>query len=213
MITISKDLLLENGYKTYENNFLDKNYYCNSYQKRFKDERGNTKYFINIDESLGFNKPGSVYDESDHNWWPSLNIDMPSLDGENERHLKIELIQWFNNSGQFSKISIEEMEYFAEFIFHALDSKTYDTVWSWTDKEKMKNCTDFLDRFYLKRAELGDLHYIKKLSFSFVCETMKTNGYTGKDLMNYNDLLSAGIYDLCLSILLCKDIETDEIKF
>lgn len=199
MITISNEILRENGYHTYTQNGYDPNYYLNFYQKRFLDDRGNTKYFINIKETSGFDP--DVDDEKNHNWWPTLNLNLLSLDGEDERFFSIDLVQWFNNSGQYSEINIGEMEMWCEYLFHSLDCLYYKNVWAYTEKELIEMRTDFIDNFYIQRIINGESHYVKKLSFSFVLNKILNKGYTEKELINYKKLLDTGQYNICYEML------------
>ena len=125
-ITISAQLLTEHGYKCWSKSG-DRScpgHLNGQWQKRITDESGQTKYFININESFGWN-PYEQYGERFHNWWPSIqfNIDVP---GFGFQSIEISLVQWFNESGQYSQITVPVMEEMIESFFQKLDGKKYD---------------------------------------------------------------------------------------
>jgi hypothetical protein len=125
-ITISAELLSEHGY-----NRWSKSGDCScpahlngQWQKRITDQKGETKYFITINESFGWN-PNENYGERFHNWWPSIqfNVDVPNFGFHS---VEISLVQWFNESGQYSQITIPIMEEMFESFFQKMDGKNYD---------------------------------------------------------------------------------------
>ena len=123
MITISKELLEKAGYKIYNHNVEFEPHIVRKWQKRFDDEIG-TKYFINIDETYGWN-PHNDKGEEFHNFWPSVQFDI-EVPGYGFNSLNIELVQWFNESGQYSHITIEKMEEIVEEIWSKLKGSYYE---------------------------------------------------------------------------------------
>ena len=125
-ITISAELLAEHGYNRWSKSG-DRScpeHLNSQWQKRISDEYGKTKYFIDINESFGWN-PKENSGERFHNWWPSIqfNVEVPNLGFHS---VQISLVQWFNESGQYSQITIPIMEEMIESFFQKMDGKNYD---------------------------------------------------------------------------------------
>lgn len=123
MITISKELLEKAGYKTWKFNQDREPHIVRKWQKRICDETGK-KYFINIEETSGWN-PHINEGEEFHNFWPSVqfNIEVPNFGYQS---INIELVQWFNESGRYSRITIEKMEEMIEEIWVNLKGSYYE---------------------------------------------------------------------------------------
>ena len=113
--TISKDLLLLNGYKCWNENPEG-----GEWQKCIKDAAGGKKYFINIKERLGFNGEVNM-----RNWWPSIQFDV-EIDVNTTQNIEVSLVQWFNNSGEWSGVTIEQMEEFCQSVWTRLDGQYYE---------------------------------------------------------------------------------------
>lgn len=88
--TISQQLLLDAGYSMWSENH---------FQKRVRNESGDTKYFINIEQSSGFNNQMPMFT-------PSIQFDVRV--GHAQQSIEITLVQWFNDSGLHSQITISE---------------------------------------------------------------------------------------------------------
>jgi hypothetical protein len=126
MITISKQLLEEAGYKCWKENPVEEPHICRKWQKCIYNQDGSKRYFININESFGWSQ--YLYgqdDESLHNFWPSIqfNIEVPNFGFHS---IEISLVQWFNESGKYSQITIPVMEQMIEHFFTHLNGKHYD---------------------------------------------------------------------------------------
>lgn len=88
--TISREKMLEAGYKEYE---------VGKFQKCVRDEKGK-KYFINCD----------LHVFPIGNWWEFyIQIDVK------QGNIRIETVQWFNNDGEHSGNTIEGVEDFFEY--------------------------------------------------------------------------------------------------
>lgn len=124
MITISKQLLESAGYKCWSENPEFEPHIVRKWQKRINDEFGLTKYFIDINETKGWNPQLNNGNEF-HNFWPSIQFDI-EVHGFGLHTIKVSLVQWFNESGQFSKITIEKMEEVCEEIFEKLNGRHYE---------------------------------------------------------------------------------------
>ena len=107
-ITISSKLLEEAGYKDWNNPNKD-SITANNWQKCLKDDKGK-KYFINIKETIGWN--GENNSESEHNWWSSIQLET------DKGSVEFSLVQWFNESGQYSGNTIQNMEDYFEQIWN-----------------------------------------------------------------------------------------------
>lgn len=123
MITISKELLEQSGYKCWKEYPEQEPHICRKWQKLFSDERGK-KYFININESFGWNPHIESGDEF-HNFWPSVqfNIFVPSF---GYHSIEVNLVQWFNESGKYTNIDIEMMEMVVDSIWRDLEGQYYE---------------------------------------------------------------------------------------
>jgi len=122
MITISKELLTEAGYDCWSQNPPQEPHICRKWQKCVYNEDGTKRYFINIDETFGWNPPSQ---ESSNNFWPAIGfkVEVPNFEPQ---YLNIELVQWFNESGKYSGITIPVMEQMIETFFTQLNGKDYD---------------------------------------------------------------------------------------
>lgn len=100
MKTISRKILLEKDYTEWKKD---------NYQKVIIDEIGK-KYFINIvsvDLSL-------IQKNLGIHWTPQMQLET------DKGSVNFELVQWFNNNGEYSGRTIEEVEEYFEnlFVFH-----------------------------------------------------------------------------------------------
>lgn len=93
---ISKEILLSSGYREWR---LD------HFQKRFDDESG-IKYFIDI---IRIGIPSNVVNVM---WAPSMQLNTPN------GAVQIELVQWFNNGGETSGNTIEDVENYFERLWN-----------------------------------------------------------------------------------------------
>ena len=123
MITISKELLKSAGYKCWLENPEFEPHIVKKWQKRIIDDLG-IKYFININETEGLN-PDLNSDEEFHNFWPFIQFDI-EVPGFGFQSIQVSLVQWFNESGKFSQITIEKMEELCEQIFQKLNGQYYE---------------------------------------------------------------------------------------
>lgn len=120
--TISKSLLTEAGYKCWKQDPTD--HTLRRWQKRILNDQGQTKYFVNVNETHGWRCPTPT-DESDHNFWPEMQFEV-DLDGKSPS-IQISLVQWFNESGQWSGITIAKMEEYCEQVWKSLNGKMYES--------------------------------------------------------------------------------------
>ena len=120
MVTISRSILESNGYKCWKE--YPEPHIVAQYQKCISDDLGK-KYFININETTGWN-PALSNDVSKHNFWPSVQFNININDSFHS--INIQLVQWFNESGKYSNISIKQMEDKIEEIFISLNGQHYD---------------------------------------------------------------------------------------
>jgi len=120
-ITISGDLLLKHGYRISDEplRVLEEA----RWQKAVVDEYNDVKYFINITEGHAWDPKEKSKEK--HNWWPSVTFDIP-VPGKGRQTVKIDLVQWFNESGSHSQITIEEMETMIEQFFTSLNGLLYN---------------------------------------------------------------------------------------
>lgn len=123
MITISKELLVNAGYKCWVEFPANEPHLAAKWQKCIYDTDGSRMYFININESLGWN-PHQGGGEESHNWWPSIQFDIVVEDST--QSIEVRLIQWFNESGKWSNLSIETMETYIEHFFTTLNGIHYE---------------------------------------------------------------------------------------
>lgn len=133
MITISKELLESAGYKCWKENPEHEPHIVRKWQKRimlydgetFQGEAAKTitKYFIDINETHGWN-PHLNSGEEFHNFWPSVQFNINV--GNAYQSVNIQLVQWFNEAGQHSEITIAEMEEKIDEIFTTLEGHYYD---------------------------------------------------------------------------------------
>jgi len=120
-ITISPTKLLAAGYKFFKH-YSDEVTTRATWQKQIEDERG-IKYFINIVRTDGFlvgdTEPcGSCF------WWPSVQFRIPVDDGF--QVIYVELVQWLNNSGQDTGLTIEMVEQQLDAIWTRLSGQYYE---------------------------------------------------------------------------------------
>lgn len=120
MITISKELLVEAGYKCWSENPVTEPHIVRKWQKVFTDDIGK-KYFINVNESFGWHS----YFEDLHNFWPTVQFDV-CVNETSYQTISVSLVQWFNESGQYSKLTISEMENYCEHIWSTLGGQYYE---------------------------------------------------------------------------------------
>ena len=104
---ITDELLLENGYKEYQPDRIFHPYANRFFQKRFKNEKGQTKYFITIYK----------YEDLDSKT-QSYNVD---LQFEKDTYTMNILLFAIND-----KMTIEEIEAEVYKIWWELDCKYYD---------------------------------------------------------------------------------------
>jgi len=106
METISKEILLDKGYREWK---------PNHYQKLISNDSGK-KYFINI-----INTDFSTMQSDLGQWWT------PSVQLETDKgSVNFELVQWFNGSGKYSGRTIEEVEDYFESLFEFHNKPYYD---------------------------------------------------------------------------------------
>lgn len=101
MVTISKELLLAAGYKYTENTHDADSDTVRSWRKPII-VGGSQEYVIYIRETRAWN-PLTL-----NHFWPLVRFDVQV--GKTRQSIKIDLVQWFNESGTFSGITIAEME-------------------------------------------------------------------------------------------------------
>lgn len=123
MITISKELLEKSGYKCWKEieNPNNSDGVVRRWQKRFTDVIG-IKYAIDINETMGW-QPNNT-NPALNNFWPSVQFYI-DVAGKSQS-INIELVQWFNESGQWSEITIEKMEEVVEDIWLRLKGEYYE---------------------------------------------------------------------------------------
>lgn len=118
--TISAIKLIEAGYRDTmdrENN----PWFIRTWHKQIKDDRG-IKYNIIVRETLGFNS--TTEDEKSRNWWPRVQFEVPIKD--QYQALNIELVQWLNESGLYSNLTIADIEEYVDGIWVALGARYYE---------------------------------------------------------------------------------------
>ena len=103
---ITEELLLENGYREFEVNKLFHPYADKFFQKRFRNEKGQTKYFISFYKYK--------HDDREDNYEIGLQL-------EKDRYVMN--IQIFAID---EKMTIEEIEREVYAIWYGLDCKYYD---------------------------------------------------------------------------------------
>jgi hypothetical protein len=127
MITISKQLLEEAGFNCWKENPVEEPHICRKWQKCIYNQDGSKRYFIDINETFGWNRLDGQTDESLHNFWPSIQFDVEIPGSKYESHsIEISLVQWFNESGRYSEITIPVMEQMIEHFFIHLNGKNYE---------------------------------------------------------------------------------------
>lgn len=121
-MTISPEILTDSGYKLYTGSFdFEPPFKLGLWQKKFADERG-IKYFLNIKQTKGF------YDTDTHvsmNWWPHIQFEI--LVKDRPQAVNIEFVQWLNDSGKYSKLTITDIEEYANNIWLSLNGLYYET--------------------------------------------------------------------------------------
>lgn len=125
-ITISKEILETHGYNrwTKAGDVSCPEHLNGKWQKAIRDDDGNKRYFINIDESFGWN-PREKNGEQFHNWWPSIQFEI-EVPGFGFNSIEISFVQWLNESGQYSGITVQTVEEMAEDFFTKLHGKNYE---------------------------------------------------------------------------------------
>jgi len=116
-MTISETILLNFGYNCWKTEETRKHW-----QKRFDDESG-VKYFINIIQSKDWNEG------MEDNYWPSIQFDIPVKDLF--QNVSVELVQWLNEAGKYSNLTVQDIEDACESIWKRLDGQYYE---KWTEK-------------------------------------------------------------------------------
>ena len=104
---ITDKILLENGYKEYQPDRIFHPYANRFFQKRFKNEKGQTKYFINFVE-YGGDKENEI----------TYNVD---LQFEKENYT-MDITMFALDS----KLTLEEIEQEVYVIWYGLDCKYYE---------------------------------------------------------------------------------------
>lgn len=185
MFTISRELLIEKGYYIYKDTLCS---YCiNSYQKKvIKDNV--VLYFINIKETEGFNE-----NDGWTNFWPSMQIH--NKDGN---AIGIDLVQWFNNSGTFSGITIEDMEKALEDIYYSLEATPYEDNYKEIDATEVYY--NFLINKFSERCK-SNKEFIKFLPFDFVHKKIKEKFNDNSIVISFLDLIESKNYELAYEIL------------
>lgn len=120
-MTISSEKLIAAGYTRWK--FTPDEYTFAQHQKRVTDQDGRTKYFINIDETKGWNPTVNSTDEF-HNFWPSIQFQIKIAD--TFQSIDVRCIQWFNESGKYSGITIEQMEEYLDSVWGRLNGEFYE---------------------------------------------------------------------------------------
>lgn len=120
-ITISPIKLLDAGYKFFKQ-YSDEVSTRATWQKQIEDERG-IKYFINIVRTDGF-LVGDTEPCDSCFWWPSVQFRIPVGDGF--QTIYVELVQWLNNSGQHTGLTIEMIEQQLHEIWTKLSGQYYE---------------------------------------------------------------------------------------
>lgn len=107
---LTEKILEENGYKLI-NSPLGKDYE-RWFQKRFRDENGSTKYFIEVVHTIMDRHEGYHFEiQLNPNGYDTINI---------------ETVQWFNDDQKYSTMTLEKAEELFERIFKLLNCKSYD---------------------------------------------------------------------------------------
>ena len=189
MITITEDLLIEKGYRKFNPTFEGSSVLAN-FQKKVYDG-SNTAYFINIKKCIGFN-----YDDpTSFTWWPEIQFEV-NVPNKGHHSISIELVQWLNNSGKHSKITIDEIEDFCNYLFYTLDGKFYE---SYTIEDRTKDWGIIYYDWIFKNIE--DRPYlIERIPFRIALNKLKE-----KDLLSeadkFLDLFESRQYDLIAQLL------------
>ena len=112
MVTISKELLIAAGYSFNEVSEADEAGTVRTWRKQVLRD-GSQEYMIHIRETRAWN-PLTL-----NHFWPSVAFDVQV--GKTRQWIKIDLVQWFNESGRFSRITITEMEESIHTMYSLLD--------------------------------------------------------------------------------------------
>lgn len=99
------DILIKHGYVNWESG---------KYQKKIQDEKG-IKYFINIDHIQITNFDG---------WFPSIQFHI--MVNNQPKSIDISLVQWLNDSGKHTGITIKDVEEYMESVWIKLDGLYYE---------------------------------------------------------------------------------------
>jgi len=108
MKTISNQKLLDAGYHVFDSVWNNAH---RSYQKLFKDEHGK-KYFIECYHRIYPNMP---------DWW-DFELQIESQKGS----VMLQTIQWFNDDGEYSQNTIEDVESLFEKFWEFLGKPYYE---------------------------------------------------------------------------------------
>ena len=120
-MTISTEKLIASGYNRWST--TPNEYTIAQYQKRVLDRDGRTKYFINIRETGGWewqDDAGTVF----NNYWPSIQFQVKI--GDTFQSIEVNCVQWFNESGKYSGITIEQMEEYLDSVWVRLNGEFYE---------------------------------------------------------------------------------------
>lgn len=120
-MTITPEKLIASGYTCWKSTPDEQT--VAYWQKRLRNQDGRTKYFININESAGWN-PDTNGGPEFRNFWPSVQFAVKVAD--TFQSIEIDCIQWFNECGKYSKISIEQMEEFLDSVWVRLNGEFYE---------------------------------------------------------------------------------------
>lgn len=120
-MTISSQKLTASGYTCWKSTPDEQT--VAYWQKRVTDQAGRTKYFINIDETAGWNPTVNSADEF-HNFWPSIQFQIKVAD--TFQSIDVRCIQWFNESGKYTGITIEQMEKYLDSVWVQLNGEFYE---------------------------------------------------------------------------------------
>lgn len=120
-MTISAEKLIASGYNRWS--ITSNEYTVSQYQKRVLDQDDRTKYFINIRETRGWawcDDVGTPF----NNYWPSIQFEVKI--GDTFQSIEVNCVQWFNESGKYSGITIEQMEEYLDSVWVRLNGEFYE---------------------------------------------------------------------------------------
>lgn len=108
---VTEELLEKNGYKRISYPYSDPDSHTH-FQKRFRDENENTKYFVEVDHL-------HVRDISSYEFRIQLSP-------EGYDTIDVSTTQWFNNDQRYSEMTLEKVEELFEKLFRYLKCEMYD---------------------------------------------------------------------------------------